>query len=333
MTRHPFGGVRAPSAFVRLALLGCGLGSLLLAGCGRGPGGASLLPPDRLPMGPRPLPLSGDTVVTLNGYGITVPAGMALTRTGGLTAKTTRTTYRWRGPIRADKTRTVLVWEILQARPGMETDPAPVILAQDSRDNAARHSAYVASRIEAYTINGFHFCRYYWKGLFPVTNSRNHGFVYVASDPHTIIYIRATDGEPYSKTTLPGPSSPTIRSWRAGRPWRPPSWPFPVSFVQTNNGFEFMKRFHARCLELGLEHHHIHKSSPNENAVIERSFRTDQEEFFQFRLHRWGRPETLLDLNEKYARYLHHYNTERPHYGLQFLTPAQKLEEYEEHHG
>jgi hypothetical protein len=31
---------------------------------------------------------------------------------------------------------------------------------------------------------------------------------------------------------------------------------------------------------LGWDHHYIHKSAPNENAVIERSFRSDEEEFF-----------------------------------------------------
>lgn len=33
---------------------------------------------------------------------------------------------------------------------------------------------------------------------------------------------------------------------------------------------EFQSRFHAKCSELGLEHFYIHKSSPDENAVIER---------------------------------------------------------------
>ncbi len=56
--------------------------------------------------------------------------------------------------------------------------------------------------------------------------------------------------------------------------------PFPVRYVQTDNGLEFQKRFHARCEEVGLEHFYIHKSSPNDNALIERSFRTDEEEFF-----------------------------------------------------
>jgi transposase InsO family protein len=102
--------------------------------------------------------------------------------------------------------------------------------------------------------------------------------------------------------------------------------PFPVSFVQTDNGFEFQKRFHTHALHLGLTHHHIHKSSPNENAVIERSFRTDEEEFFFFFLPKWGRPASLMDLNEKYARYLHHYNTVRPHMGhTPMMTPHAKI--------
>ena len=51
--------------------------------------------------------------------------------------------------------------------------------------------------------------------------------------------------------------------------------PFPVRYVQTDNGFEFQERFHAKCEEVGLEHFYIHKSSPNDNAVIERNFRTN----------------------------------------------------------
>ena len=55
-------------------------------------------------------------------------------------------------------------------------------------------------------------------------------------------------------------------------------FPFALSYVQTDNGVEFQSRFHAKCTELGLEHFYINKSSPNENAAIKRSFRTDEEE-------------------------------------------------------
>src|SRR5258708_3785803 len=56
--------------------------------------------------------------------------------------------------------------------------------------------------------------------------------------------------------------------------------PFTPDFIQTDNGLEFQGRFHAYCEDSSLKHHLIHKSTPNENAVIERSFRTDEEEFF-----------------------------------------------------
>ena len=49
-------------------------------------------------------------------------------------------------------------------------------------------------------------------------------------------------------------------------------FPFPLHYVQTDNGLEFQRRFHTKCTELGLEHFYIHKA-PNapKNAVVERS--------------------------------------------------------------
>ena len=58
------------------------------------------------------------------------------------------------------------------------------------------------------------------------------------------------------------------------------TYPFHLYYVQTDNGLEFQRSFHQLCLDQGIDHHYIHKNSPNENAVIERSFRTDQDEFF-----------------------------------------------------
>ncbi len=102
--------------------------------------------------------------------------------------------------------------------------------------------------------------------------------------------------------------------------------PFTPDFIQTDNGLEFQDRFHAVVTkELKLEHHYIHKSSPNENAVIERSFRTDEEEFFFFRLGKMGRPTDIHDLNTKYQVFMHEYNEERPHLSLNLMTPLQKI--------
>ena len=75
-----------------------------------------------------------------------------------------------------------------------------------------------------------------------------------------------------------------------------------------------------------LEHFYIHKSSPNENAVIERSFRTDEEEFF-FWLEK--APRDHLELNAWYQRFLDTYNTIRPHMGINMLTPKKAITLYQ----
>lgn len=102
-----------------------------------------------------------------------------------------------------------------------------------------------------------------------------------------------------------------------------PLLPFTADFVQTDNGLEFQKRFDDFVTgELGWKHHYIHKSNPNENAVIERSFRTDEEEFFWFQMEK---PADEIDLNVQYQRYLLWYNEERPHLGIDLQTPREKI--------
>ncbi len=62
----------------------------------------------------------------------------------------------------------------------------------------------------------------------------------------------------------------------------------------------------------------IHKNTPNENALIERSFRTDEEEFF-FWLDK--APQNYDELRNWFATWLHEYNYERPHLGIHLKTP------------
>lgn len=97
-----------------------------------------------------------------------------------------------------------------------------------------------------------------------------------------------------------------------------PKLPFKPMFIQTDNGLEFQGRFHKLCQDLKLTHHLIHKSTPNENALIERSFRTDEEEFF-FRLNK--APQNYDELKNWFANYLHEYNHIRPHLGIDLKTP------------
>src|SRR5581483_10141347 len=96
-------------------------------------------------------------------------------------------------------------------------------------------------------------------------------------------------------------------------------------FIQTDNGLEFQGRFKKFVEGLKLNHHHIHKRTPNENAVIERSFRTDEEEFlfrleeFLFRLDQ--PPKHYDELRLWFAEWIREYNYERPHLGIDLKTP------------
>ena len=101
-----------------------------------------------------------------------------------------------------------------------------------------------------------------------------------------------------------------------------PQMPFPVRFIQTDNGLEFQSEFLEYLREQTIDHHFVHKNSPNENAIIERSFRTDEEEFFFWR---YTRARDLHDLNDQFQSYLHFYNHERPHLGIDLMTPVEKM--------
>ena len=102
--------------------------------------------------------------------------------------------------------------------------------------------------------------------------------------------------------------------------WMVNQFPFRPKFVQTDNGWEFGSRFTAECTKLALAHYFIHKRTPNENAVIERSFRTDQDEFFYY-LEK--RPQDINELNLWFQTYLKEYNEERPHFGIGLKTPLE----------
>jgi len=107
--------------------------------------------------------------------------------------------------------------------------------------------------------------------------------------------------------------------------WAVQSCPFPVRYIQTDNGLEFQRRFHEACQEAEIEHFYIHKNSPRENAVIERSFRTDEDEFFLL-LERGA--DDINELNAWLQKYLLTYNTIRPHMGLNMLRPKEFVHLY-----
>ena len=96
-----------------------------------------------------------------------------------------------------------------------------------------------------------------------------------------------------------------------------------IALIQTDNGHEFQRSFgeYLRGLGISLQHTWIH--TPDQNGVVERSHRTDEEEFYQ---------ETEIDytdlgeINTKLKIWLEYYNTKRLHFALNFDTPEEYLE-------
>jgi transposase InsO family protein len=97
----------------------------------------------------------------------------------------------------------------------------------------------------------------------------------------------------------------------------------PVKFkaIQTDNGHEFQKVVTAWLRENNIRHLYTHKGRPTENSYVERSHRTDEEEFYSL----GGYGTTLTELRTNFAGYMAMYNNERPHWGLKGKTPVETL--------
>ena len=90
-------------------------------------------------------------------------------------------------------------------------------------------------------------------------------------------------------------------------------FPYPMTFVLTDNGSEFKKHFSEELKRLHLTHYHTYPKTPKMNAHMERFNRTVQEEFVDFHAN------LLLDVdafNRKLMDYLAFYNTERVHFAF-----------------
>jgi transposase InsO family protein len=95
-----------------------------------------------------------------------------------------------------------------------------------------------------------------------------------------------------------------------------------IKLIQSDKGHEFQARFeeYLKSLKIRIQHTLIY--TPDQNGVVERSHRTDEEEFYQ---------ETeidysdLEDVNNKLKIWLEYYNTKRLHFSLNYLTPEEYL--------
>lgn len=116
-------------------------------------------------------------------------------------------------------------------------------------------------------------------------------------------------------------------------------FPFKITGVKTDNASIFTNRytgyqkstdplnpklhvFDRLCQQHGLTHYLIDKGKPQQNGKVERSHRTDNEELYRVEKFR-----SLQGLRVKQRRWLHYYNHEREHQGINNLTPFEKYQQ------
>lgn len=97
-------------------------------------------------------------------------------------------------------------------------------------------------------------------------------------------------------------------------------FPFRIHTVRTDRGHEWQAKFHWHVEDKGIRHVYIKPRSPQLNGKVERSHRTDQEEFYQLLTY-----TDDVDLNKKLATWEEFYNVHRPHGAHNGKTPYEAL--------
>lgn len=89
-------------------------------------------------------------------------------------------------------------------------------------------------------------------------------------------------------------------------------FPFRINTIRTDRGHEFQARFHW--------HVYVKARTPQLNGKVERSHRTDKDEFYQLLTYRDD-----VDLNEKLESWEQFYNYHRPHSSHGGKTPYEVM--------
>ncbi|MCI0717871.1 MAG: IS481 family transposase [Acidobacteria bacterium] len=98
--------------------------------------------------------------------------------------------------------------------------------------------------------------------------------------------------------------------------------PFAIQRIQTDNDSSFGPQFTWHLADLGIAHRHIPPASPEVNGKVERSHKTDEEEFYRGKHFR-----NRKQLARKLKRWEKEYNEQRPHLALKGKTPAERVQE------
>lgn len=100
------------------------------------------------------------------------------------------------------------------------------------------------------------------------------------------------------------------------------AFPAAIRRIQTDNGSEWGTDFTWHLHDLGIAHKHIPPGCPESNGKVERSHRTDEDEFY-----RRATFKTRPELVRKLRAWEHEYNHRRLHLALGGKTPAERLAE------
>ena len=99
-------------------------------------------------------------------------------------------------------------------------------------------------------------------------------------------------------------------------------FPFRIREIRTDNGHEFQAKFHWHVEDLGIRHAYIKRGTPQLNGKVERSHRSDQEEFYQLLTYKDD-----VDLDAKLGEWESFYNFSRPQGAFNGKTPYEALRE------
>src|SRR5512135_1905275 len=109
--------------------------------------------------------------------------------------------------------------------------------------------------------------------------------------------------------------------------------PYRVEAILTDNAFAFtmrhayhadrLTRFEQACRSLGIAHHLLRPRHPQSNGKVERFFRTVDDECLALQK-RW----TFDHRRRAIDRFVWFYNHDRPHLGLNGMTPVERRDSY-----
>jgi transposase InsO family protein len=100
--------------------------------------------------------------------------------------------------------------------------------------------------------------------------------------------------------------------------------PFDIENINTDNGSEFLGKFDDSLSDenCDVNHYFSRPYTPTDNAFVERSHKTDDDEFYNGVL----LPDDFNELSAELTKWQDTYNDIRPHESLNYLTPSEYYE-------